>query len=53
MCAAGKDRVSWNYELAAKGASFRVLPDIFLIHFNTYDEPKKKSKCRHLPSRLL
>lgn len=41
----GKDRVSWNYELAAKGAAFVVLPDVFLIHFNTYDEPKKKSKC--------
>ena len=41
----GKDRVSWNYELAAKGAAFLVLPDVFLIHFNTYDEPKKKSKC--------
>ena len=40
----GKDRVSWNYELAAKGAAFLVLPDVFLIHFNTYDEPKKKSK---------
>ena len=45
----GKDRVSWNYELAAKGATFTVLPDVFLVHFNTYDEPKKESKCAAVP----
>ena len=39
----GKDRVSWNYELAAKGAAFLVLPDVFLIHFNTYDEDEVRS----------
>ena len=46
----GKDRVSWNYELAAKGSLFHVLPDAFLIHFNTYDEPKKKAKYGHFPT---
>ena len=31
----GKDRVSWNYELAAKRTRFWVPPDLFLVHFNT------------------
>ena len=34
----GKDRVSWNYELAARGAVFHVPADAFLVHFNTEDE---------------
>ena len=29
----GKDRVSWNYELAARGATFLVPAEAFLIHF--------------------
>lgn len=45
----GKDRVSWNYELAAKRAQFWVLPDVFLVHFNTYDEGRKK-KYGHFPT---
>ena len=33
----GKDRVSWNYELAAKRVRFWVPPDAFLVHFETHD----------------
>ena len=46
----GKDRVSWNYELAAKGVRFVVPADSFLVHFNTYDEGKRKSKYGHFPT---
>ena len=50
----GKDRVSWNYELAARGAVFHVPADIFLIHFNTYDEDeigrRPKKKYGHFPN---
>ena len=47
----GKDRVSWNYELAARGTVFRVPADVFLVHFNTYDEaPKRKAKYGHFPT---
>ena len=32
----GKDRVSFTYELAARGFVFAVLPDAFLVHHTTY-----------------
>ena len=50
----GKDRVSWNYELAAKGAVFWVPSEPFLVHFNTYDEEEasrpKKKQYGHFPN---
>ncbi|KAL1495658.1 hypothetical protein AB1Y20_016524 [Prymnesium parvum] len=50
----GKDRVSWNYELAAKGARFVVPADAFLVHFNTYDKPQQRGASKrqygHFPT---
>ena len=31
----GKDRVSYTYELAARGAKLLVQPELFLVHFTT------------------
>lgn len=45
----GKDRVSWNYELAARRPSLRVVPDVFLIHFNTFSPNASRSKYGHFP----
>ena len=50
----GKDRVSWNYELAAKGARFWVSAESFLVHYETFDadetRDKRKSKYGHFPT---
>ena len=31
----GKDRVSYTYELAARGARLQVQPEVFLVHYTT------------------
>jgi len=47
----GKDRVSWNYELAARGAQFLVPPDAFLVHFKTFDHASaRKRQYGHFPT---
>lgn len=43
----GKDRVSWNYELAARRPSLHVVPDLFLVHFHTLSS--NVSKYGHFP----
>ncbi|KAL3924530.1 MAG: hypothetical protein SGPRY_003890, partial [Prymnesium sp.] len=43
----GKDRVSFTYELAARGARLIVQPDLFVVHFTTV---QSGIKYRHAPS---
>jgi hypothetical protein len=43
----GKDRVSWNYEMAARRVSLIVVPDVFLVHFRTLSP--NASKYGHFP----
>ena len=42
----GKDRVSFTYELAARGFVFVVQPSVFLIHHRT---PSAERKYGHQP----
>jgi hypothetical protein len=47
----GKNKITWNYELAARRPTIHVVPDLFLVHIVTIGP--NTSKYGHFPSDKL